>query len=150
MTGVEVMVIVDTSRQRTVWGSEKLLRDFNNGGIGSQANQKIIEQVAGEIEALENTPDKVQELIPSPLARLYGHSSSSQGPEAQPLPQSKASGLQPRCLLPVMNAPEPVKNLLLAKPVPKVTSLEKPAEVIHCKVVTFISDGSVFTIDTKF
>lgn len=127
-----------------VWGSETLLALFNGAGITSQSNHRIVDPLevdsaADGVETLGNTPDKVNELVPSPLARTYGHSTG------ETITTTPRSHLQPRCLL--ENAPKPVKDLLSNRPTPKVSASEKPPVLNHCTLVTFVTDEEIQTSD---
>lgn len=157
MTKSEVLIIIDQPNgQRFVCGSDVILDSYKKGNLHPSEKDKTYEgsrvispddsDIPG-VEPLDNTPDKMD--IDQRLASVLGHETTT--PAAEPI------GRHGRCRrrLPLiqvnevsnaaLQAPTPVKELLIDRPTPQLTVQEKEEvpPIQKQSKISFISDQEV-------
>lgn len=139
MTGVEVLVIVQSKRERKIWASELLKKEYEDGKLAPKGKGEFAD-VASTVQAeedeslgvapLESTPDKLP--LDKNLSELFGH--DIQGAGVSPnIPPSLREVLVRRPL-PHLTTQE--QALRLPQPGPQQTGPQHPG-------ISFISDDSI-------
>lgn len=152
MTKSEVLIIIDQPNgQRFVCGSNVILDNYKKGNLTPTEADKTYEgsttispgdsDMAG-VEPLDNTPDKID--IDQRLASVLGHEATT-APAAKPISRCRRQLPLIEVTNAALQAPTPVKELLLNRPIPQLTEQEKEEvpPIQKQSKINFISDEEV-------
>lgn len=152
MTKSEVLIIVDQPNgQRIVCGSDVILDNYKKGNLspsdkdqtykGSTAISPDDSDIPG-VEPLDNTPDKMD--IDQRLASVLGHETTT-APAAKPVSRCRRHLPLNEVSNAALQAPTPVKELLLDKAIPQLTEQEKEEvpPIQKQTKINFVSDNEV-------
>ena len=154
MTKSEVLIVIDQPNgQRFVCGSDVILDNYKKGNLSPTEKDKTYEgstiispddsDMPG-VEQLDDTPDKID--IDQRLASVLGHETTiATAPAAKPVSRCRRRLPLKEVSNAALQVPTPVKELLLARPIPQLTEQEKqdvPPFQKQSKI-SFVSDEKV-------
>ena len=152
MTKSEVLIIIDQPNgQRFVCGSNVILDNYKKGNLRPTEKDKTYEgstitspydpDMPG-VEPLDNTPDKID--IDQRLASVLGHETRT-APAAKPVSRCRRHLPLNEFSNAPLQAPAPVKELLMNRSIPQLTELEKEEvpPIQKQSKINFISDEDV-------
>jgi len=139
MTGAEVLVIVQTDRERKIWASELLKNQYESGMLaptGTNEFANVPNAIRPEdaeslgVAPLEDTPEKLP--LDANVSELFGHN------------------IQVGTANQNVIAEQGVREVLLRRPLPHLTEHEKALRTPQQPqvAINFISDESVTTLLT--
>lgn len=152
MTKSEVLIIIDQPNgQRFVCGSDVILDIYKKGNLSPTEKDKTYEgstiispddSYMPGVEPLDVTPDKID--IDQRLASVLGHETTT-APAAKPVSRCRRRLPLKELSNAALQAPTPVKELLLARPIPQLTEQEKEdvPPIQKQSKISFISDKEV-------
>ena len=149
MTNAEVFLIVQPTKQhRIVWGSPRLMGDYENGVLKPTVGQELLspeEAVGYSVEGDQNgpivvpmtaTPEQMDDMSPT-LANVLGHVPNTSGMSETTLP---TTGFE--------NIPNPVREVLRRRPRARLNFHEMaPLNRVQTEI-TFVPDENVITAIT--
>lgn len=149
MTNAEVFLIVQPTKQhRIVWGSPRLMGDYENGVLKPTVGQELLspeEAVGYSVEGDQNgpivvpmtaTPEQMDDMSPT-LANVLGHVPNTSGMSETTLP---TTGFE--------NIPNPVREVLRRSPRARLNFHEMaPLNRVQTEI-TFVPDENVITAIT--
>ena len=131
MTKSEVLIIIDQPNgQRFVCGSDVILDNYKKGNLSPTEKDKTYEgsTISSDdsdmpgVEPLDDTPNKID--IDQRLANVLGHETTT-APAAKPVSRCRRRLRINEVSNAALQAPTPVKELLLDRPIPQLTEQEK-------------------------
>ena len=149
MTNAEVFLIVQPTKQhRIVWGSPRLMGDYENGVLKRTVGQELLspeEAVGYSVEGDQNgpivvpmtaTPEQMDDMSPT-LANVLGHVPNTSGMSETTL---STTGFE--------NIPNPVREVLRRRPRARLNFHEMaPLNRVQTEI-TFVPDENVITAIT--
>ena len=151
MTKSEVLIIIDQPNgQRFVCGSDVILDNYKKGNLSPTEKDKTYEgsTISSDdsdmpgVEPLDDTPNKID--IDQRLANVLGHETTT-APAAKPVSRCRRRLRINEVSNAALQAPTPVKELLLDRPIPQLTEQEKEEvpPIQKQSKINFISDKEV-------